>query len=297
MKQLQSLKNKLKASGDSDPRSVEEAISLANCATFIRFLYLPETQTRSNQVFSQELLTEFVPKLKDAQQQFLISIVPVDREIDDHVLSCLSDLSTQVYIYRLRRNVGDLETELTKDQVKLMAEEDQKTIFSSDILDALKDRSQSERNLSRLDLEDKKKVYESFCNIRLSEMEKCTDPEDYYRVIDWEALARRFPLHSNSKQTETEDPPTAKKLGRYVLSVLTDIEDNLPDTSLIGYKNTLNELRNVEPSSSSSGRKRSRDEDEDQEVEDQEEEQEEDDFAESELGRSGAEEGTDDDGE
>jgi len=288
-KQLQTLKRQLKSSGDPEPGGLEEAVSLANCAAFIRILYLPETAPRSSadQAFTQDVLTDYVPKLHDARQVFLTTLVPLDREIDDHVLSCLVDLTTQVHIFRLRRNVEGIGKEYSEQAALEMTEGDRKMLFKNDIVDTLNEASQSERELKKSDIAELKDRFDIFCNLRLAQIGDCVASSS---TLDWKALAEKFPLHSASGK-EKQDPPVASKLSNFILSVVGHMAEDVQDKSLAGYLEELEKSRLASSSQSSDSRKRGRESEDQYDSENDENEEE----RSSEVGRN-ASDAEDEDG-
>ena len=213
----------LSAAGQTPPDGFEEAMKMANCATFVHYIHQlptdPAQYGRSNghQITGADVLRaplRNIGELNDARRIFLRWILPFDWNITDEVLTMLLDISIQIYISRLERIVEVVRRgEMAEEVGRTTISDHLIDLMSGDIVRHSLQRVKVQRNMSRLEIERTVQRYETFANVQQIKLQQMQ--------YDYEAMREEFSFQSMSAD-----------LTGYVRAVVREADAGMHSTTL-----------------------------------------------------------------
>uniref|UniRef100_V5EUX7 Uncharacterized protein n=2 Tax=Kalmanozyma brasiliensis (strain GHG001) TaxID=1365824 RepID=V5EUX7_KALBG len=213
----------LRAAGQPRPDGFEEAMKMANCATFVHYIHQLPTDPaaygrRSGQdITSRDVLEaplRNISELSDARRIFLRWILPFDQELTDQILNMLLDMSIQIYINRLDRIIAAVRTgEMAEDMAQSTISDHLVDLMSGDVVRHSLQRVKRQRRMSRAEIERMVQRYETFANVRQIELQSME--------YDVDAMREAFSFQSMSAD-----------LTGYVRDVVREVDAEMHSTTL-----------------------------------------------------------------
>ncbi|GAC98567.1 MYB DNA binding protein [Pseudozyma hubeiensis SY62] len=210
-------------SGQSPPEGFEEAMKMANCATFVHYIHqLPTDPSQYGRARGQHITGDDVVRapfrnireLSDARRVFLRWILPTTSDITDEILNMLLDISIQIYIHRLERIVEAVFAgQMAEDVGRTAISDHLIDLMSGDIVRHSLGRVKRQRRMSRADIERMVQRYETFANVRQIELQNMQ--------FDYDAMRETFSFQN-----------MAADLTGYVRDVVREVDDGMHSTSL-----------------------------------------------------------------
>jgi len=220
---IEEVTRSLRASGQPRPDGFEEAMKMANCATFVHYVHQLPTEPvqygRSNgqSITSQDVVRaplRNISELSDARRIFLRWIVPFDWELSDEALNMLLDMSIQLYIHRVERIVEEVRAgEMAEDVARSAISDHLVDLMGGEVVRHSLSRVRQQRRMSRADIERMVQRYETFANVRQIELENMK--------YDYEAMRDTFSFQSMSAD-----------LTGYVRDVVREVDAGMHSTTL-----------------------------------------------------------------
>lgn len=220
---IDEVKRSLNAAGQPLPDGFEEAMKMANCATFVHYIHQLPTQAAEYGRRSGQLVTSAdvlraplrnVSELSDARRIFLRWILPFDWELTDEVLNMLLDMSIQIFIHRLERIVRAARAgEMTEEEARTAASDLLIDLMSGDVVRHSLQRVKRQRNTNRAEIERMVQRYETFANVRQIDLQAMG--------YDFEAMRDSFSFASMSAD-----------LTGYVRDVVREVDAGMHSTTL-----------------------------------------------------------------
>ncbi|PWY98875.1 hypothetical protein BCV70DRAFT_232895 [Testicularia cyperi] len=205
------------------PDAFEEAMRMANCATFVHYIHqLPTDPSEYGRRDGRSITVQDVVdaplrslgELRDARRVFLRSILPFDSPITDEVLNMLLDLSIQIFIHRLERVVQMARAgELDEERAKAVVAEDLSDLMSGDVVRHTLQQVRTQRRMTRAQIERAVQRYETFSNMQQIVLQDM--------LYDYSAMMERF-----SYQRMSAD------LTSYVRDVVREVDAGMHSTTL-----------------------------------------------------------------
>ncbi|ETS62623.1 hypothetical protein PaG_03264 [Moesziomyces aphidis] len=220
---IDEVKRSLNAAGQPLPDGFEEAMKMANCATFVHYIHQLPTQAAEYGRRSGQLVTSAdvlraplrnISELSDARRIFLRWILPFDWELTDEVLNMLLDMSIQIFIHRLERIVRAARAgEMSEEEARTAASDLLIDLMSGDVVRHSLQRVKRQRNISRAEIERMVQRYETFANVRQIDLQAMG--------YDFEAMRDSFSFASMSAD-----------LTGYVRDVVREVDAGMHSTTL-----------------------------------------------------------------
>ncbi|KAJ1019949.1 hypothetical protein NDA16_004230 [Ustilago loliicola] len=178
---IEEVTRSLRASGEPPPDGLEEAMKMANCATFVHYIHqLPTDPAQYGRADGQSITKEDmaraplrkISELSDARRIFLRWILPFNWEVSDAALNMLLDMSIQIYINRVERTIEQVRAgEMTEDAARTTVSNHLTDLMSGDVVRHSLQRVKRQRNMSRADIERMVQRYETFANVRQTDLQ------------------------------------------------------------------------------------------------------------------------------
>lgn len=235
----------LRLTGDRGFDGLEDALKMANCATFVHYIHqfhLDPAQYNKRDgrsitfkdVFNADMRS--ITELSDARRVFLSWIVPFHWSITDEVLNMLLDMSIQIFIYRLQVIVDSVRSGQRDENSALdIINEELAEVVNGEIVRKSLSRVKSQRGASRGDIERHAQRYETFCNVRQTEL------LNYSMLDDLDAIRRNFKFMQ-----------MARDLTSYVGDVVRDVDAGMHSKTLSDVMSRLQRASSVVTSSEAS---------------------------------------------
>ncbi|PWN50969.1 hypothetical protein IE53DRAFT_386698 [Violaceomyces palustris] len=263
---LPQVSRSLLAGQDYTPEGFEESMNMANCATFVHYIYqIPYDLSKlrpgkGGKLGRQELYREDLRnlnELNDARRVFLRWILPQTWQINDENLSLLLDISTQIFIYRLKKKVESVQRrEMDEDEAKELSQGDLEEMMSSDIIRSSLASLKEHRSMTRDQMKAAIERYSTFANVRKSELQDL--------LYDTGTMQEKWPFEK-----------TASDLTRYIKDVVREVDTKLGSSSLQQILNKLDASKDAPSSDLRQSTSSSEGDEEDQEYGEEEENEEE----------------------
>ncbi|SNX82133.1 uncharacterized protein MEPE_00839 [Melanopsichium pennsylvanicum] len=213
----------LKTSGQPRPEGFEEAMKMANCATFVHYIHQLPYESEQYGKRDGHLITiddvvraplRNISELSDARRIFLRWILPFQWQLSDGVLNMLLDMSIQIYIHRLERIVRALRSgDMAEDLARIAISDHLVELMSGDVVRLSLQRVKKQRRLSRAEIDRMVQRYETFANVRQIELQNLQ--------YDFEAMRQSFSFQS-----------MAADLTGYVRDVVREVDAGMHSTTL-----------------------------------------------------------------
>nr|QBH67416.1 hypothetical protein UE_1350 [Ustilago esculenta] len=220
---IEEVTRSLRASGQPRPDGFEEAMKMANCATFVHYIHqLPSDPIQYGRDNSQSITSRDViraplrkiSELSDARRIFLRWILPFEWELSDEVLNMLLDMSIQIYINRLERIVEAVRAgEMAVDVARGAISDHLVDLMSGDVVRHSLQRVKKQRGMSRAQIEQMVQRYETFANVRQIDLQAMQ--------YDYEAMRESFSFQSMSAD-----------LTGYVRDVVREVDAGMQSSTL-----------------------------------------------------------------
>ncbi|KAJ1603506.1 hypothetical protein NDA14_007292 [Ustilago hordei] len=179
---IEQVTRSLAAAGEPRPDGLEEAMKMANCATFVHYVQqLPTDPKLYGRNEGREITGADVSRvglrrvgeLSDARRVFLRWILPSGWEVTDEVLGMLLDLSIQIYIHRVERTIEQVRAgEITEDAARRSISDHLIDLMSGDVVRHSLQRVKRQRKMSKANIERMVQRYETFANVRQTDLQQ-----------------------------------------------------------------------------------------------------------------------------
>ncbi|SPC65724.1 uncharacterized protein UHOD_04006 [Ustilago sp. UG-2017b] len=190
---IEQVTRSLAAAGEPRPDGLEEAMKMANCATFVHYVQqLPTDPKLYGRREGREITGADVSRvglrrvgeLSDARRVFLRWILPSGWEVTDEVLGMLLDMSIQIYIHRVERTIEQVRAgEITEDAVRRSISDHLIDLMSGDVVRHSLQRVKQQRKMSKANIERMVQRYETFANVRQPDLQQLGFDIDTMRTI------------------------------------------------------------------------------------------------------------------
>ncbi|CDW96613.1 hypothetical protein, partial [Sporisorium scitamineum] len=220
---IEEVTRSLRASGQPRPDGFDEAMRMANCATFVHYIHQlptdPAQYGRSNghSITGADVVRaplRNISELSDARRIFLRWILPFDWELTDEVLNMLLDMSIQIFIHRLERIVEAVRAgEMAEDVGRSTVSDHLIDLTSGDVVRHSLQRVKKQRGMSRAEIERMVQRYETFANVRQIDLQSM--------FYDYDAMRESFSFQSMSAD-----------LTGYVRDVVREVDAGMHSTTL-----------------------------------------------------------------
>ncbi|SJX66225.1 uncharacterized protein SRS1_10894 [Sporisorium reilianum f. sp. reilianum] len=220
---IEEVTRSLRASGEPLPDGFEEAMKMANCATFVHYIHqLPTDPAQCGRSNGHSITGADVARaplrniseLSDARRIFLRWILPFDWDLSDEVLNMLLDMSIQIFIHRLERIVERVRAgEMAEDAARTAVSDHLIDLTSGDVVRHSLQRVKKQRGMSRAEIERMVQRYETFANVRQIDLQSM--------LFDYDAMRESFSFHSMSAD-----------LTGYVRDVVREVDAGMHSTTL-----------------------------------------------------------------
>ena len=229
----------LRINADRQPEGFGEAMNMANCATFVHYInqlpfdikaYGELEDGRITPAVLADAPLRNISELNDARRIFLRWILPPDRSVSDSALSLLLDMSTQIFIHRLQRNIEMVQRgELDPDRAEAITEEEINELGSGEIVRYSLQRVKGQRQMTEAAIESLVDRYQTFANVRQSEL-------------------RGFGYDDEKMRREYSFRQMASDLTNFILDIVQEVETGMRSTSLLRIMERLNRESSLESS-------------------------------------------------
>ncbi|SPO32408.1 uncharacterized protein UTRI_02965 [Ustilago trichophora] len=220
---IQEVNRSLRASGQPRPEGFDEAMKMANCATFVHYIHqLPSDPAQygrydGHSITSQDVVRaplRNISELSDARRIFLRWILPFQWDLSDEVLNMLLDMSIQIYIHRLERIVEAVRAgEMADDVARTAISDHLIDLMSGDVVRHSLQRVKKQRRMSRAEIERMVQRYETFANVRQIDLQNMQ--------YDYQAMRQSFSFQSMSAD-----------LTGYVRDVVREVDAGMQSSTL-----------------------------------------------------------------
>ncbi|TKY85970.1 hypothetical protein EX895_004795 [Sporisorium graminicola] len=220
---IEEVTRSLRASGQPRPDGFEEAMKMANCATFVHYIHQLPTdpaqygRRNGHSITGADVVRaplRNISELSDARRIFLRWILPFDWNLSDEVLNMLLDMSIQIFIHRLERIVEAVRAgEMAEDVARAAVSDHLIDLTSGDVVRHSLQRVKKQRGMSRAEIERMVQRYETFANVRQIDLQSM--------LFDYEAMREEFSFHSMSAD-----------LTGYVRDVVREVDAGMHSTTL-----------------------------------------------------------------
>lgn len=178
---IEEVTRSLSLSGEPRPDGLEEAMKMANCATFVHYIQqFPTDPARYGRANGQSITKEDaaraplrkISELSDARRIFLRWILPFNWQVSDEALNMLLDMSIQIYINRVARTLDQVQAgEMTDEAARSTISDHLIDLMSGDVVRHSLQRVKRQRDMSRLDIERMVQRYETFANVQQTDLQ------------------------------------------------------------------------------------------------------------------------------